>query len=187
MLARYEVIGVPLPEVKPGDDLAYMILKSISELGVSLDDGDIIVVTSKVLMKARGYMLKLDDIKPSKASILISKLTGKDPKEVELILKASSEIITVVRVRDGMGRILCKLSQNPNDALKLIDRIPSILVVLTKQGLIALDGGVDYSNLPSGYAIANIPDFDREAKLLRDEIMRYNKLKLQTFIKNMWL
>lgn len=56
--AEYRVIGVPgLPEVAPGDDLAELVLGS----GVELADGDVLVVTSKVVSKAEGRIVRADD------------------------------------------------------------------------------------------------------------------------------
>ena len=50
---RIEIFGVPgLPEVRPGDDLAAL----IAAAGADLHDGDVVVVTSKVVSKAEGQL-----------------------------------------------------------------------------------------------------------------------------------
>ncbi len=168
---RIEIIGLKLShEIKPGDNLAKLIVDAALNEDIGIEDDDIIVVTSKVVLKSLGQMFKIDEIRPSFAAKIISKLTGKDPKEVELILKASRDIIAVVPFKSVNEKVLFKITRNPAEALKLFKRIPSLLVVITKQRLIALDGGVDYSNLPPGYAIANVIDFDEEARRLRFEI-----------------
>ncbi|WP_232778547.1 coenzyme F420-0:L-glutamate ligase [Carbonactinospora thermoautotrophica] len=52
---RYEVWGVAgLPEIKPGDDLGTLIARAVDDLR----DGDILVVTSKVVSKAEGRILR---------------------------------------------------------------------------------------------------------------------------------
>jgi coenzyme F420-0:L-glutamate ligase / coenzyme F420-1:gamma-L-glutamate ligase len=57
MTARVEIFGVPgLPEVRPGDDLAAL----IGNAGTELRDGDILVVTSKVVSKAEGRIVRGD-------------------------------------------------------------------------------------------------------------------------------
>jgi coenzyme F420-0:L-glutamate ligase/coenzyme F420-1:gamma-L-glutamate ligase len=54
--ATFEVFGVPgLPEVREGDDVAEMVA------GTDLRDGDIVVVTSKIVSKAEGRLLVADD------------------------------------------------------------------------------------------------------------------------------
>jgi coenzyme F420-0:L-glutamate ligase/coenzyme F420-1:gamma-L-glutamate ligase len=52
-LTVYAVSG--LPEVRPGDDLAGLILEA-----TSLQDGDVLVVTQKVVSKAEGRLLRVD-------------------------------------------------------------------------------------------------------------------------------
>lgn len=55
---RYEVEGVAgLPEVRPGDDLAALVARAAS----GLRDGDVVVVTSKVVSKAEGRVLQAAD------------------------------------------------------------------------------------------------------------------------------
>lgn len=48
-----QVVGVRLPEVQPGDDLAALIAAS----GAELHDGDVVVVTSKVVSKAESRLV----------------------------------------------------------------------------------------------------------------------------------
>ncbi|MFC4531581.1 coenzyme F420-0:L-glutamate ligase [Sphaerisporangium dianthi] len=51
------VHGVPgLPEVRPGDDLAELITRAVPDLA----DGDIVVVTSKIVSKAEGRVRRAD-------------------------------------------------------------------------------------------------------------------------------
>ncbi len=56
-MPSYEVIGVEgLPEVRPGDDVAALVAGA-----VELRDGDIVVVTSKLLSKAEGRLVPVGD------------------------------------------------------------------------------------------------------------------------------
>ncbi len=166
-VSKVEIYGLKLPEVREGCDLASMIVKAAEECGIGIKDRDVIVVTSKVVLKAEGVVFRLDDVKPSLASKLIARISGKDPREVELVLRASKDVIALLPFRRARREVIERISRDVDTAMKLFKQIPSILVVVTKQGLIALDGGVDYSNLPPGYAIANVLDFDEEARKLR--------------------
>jgi coenzyme F420-0:L-glutamate ligase/coenzyme F420-1:gamma-L-glutamate ligase len=56
--AGYQVLGVPgLPEVRPGDDLAKLIAAAAPELA----DGDVLLVTSKIVSKAEGRVVAAAD------------------------------------------------------------------------------------------------------------------------------
>jgi coenzyme F420-0:L-glutamate ligase/coenzyme F420-1:gamma-L-glutamate ligase len=52
---QISVSGIPgIPEISPGDDLGAMISDALAAGGLDLRDGDILVVTSKVISKAEG-------------------------------------------------------------------------------------------------------------------------------------
>jgi len=58
--ARGAISIVPVPgigEVRPGDDLAPTILEALAAAGIDLVDGDVLVVTSKIVSKAEGRLV----------------------------------------------------------------------------------------------------------------------------------
>lgn len=61
MSVRLEVIAVEgIPEVRAGDDLA----GHIADAAPDLQDGDVVVVTQKVVSKAEGAMVRIDESDP---------------------------------------------------------------------------------------------------------------------------
>jgi|TARA_B110001454_G_scaffold37871_1_gene37314 coenzyme F420-0:L-glutamate ligase/coenzyme F420-1:gamma-L-glutamate ligase len=60
MTNELRVVPVPgLPEVRPGDDLAGMVAAAC-EAAIGLHDGDVVVVTQKVVSKAEGRLVDID-------------------------------------------------------------------------------------------------------------------------------
>jgi coenzyme F420-0:L-glutamate ligase/coenzyme F420-1:gamma-L-glutamate ligase len=60
--AEVRLIGIEgIPEVQPGDDLAGLIFAALREQQLVLEDGDILVVTSKIVSKAEGRVLAAAD------------------------------------------------------------------------------------------------------------------------------
>lgn len=60
MSTRYEAFGLPgIPEVRPGDDLVDVLATALESAppGDALRDGDIVVVTSKIVSKAEGRIV----------------------------------------------------------------------------------------------------------------------------------
>lgn len=49
-----------IPEVRAGDDLAELIAGAVAATGADLQDGDVLVVTSKVVSKAEGRVVRMD-------------------------------------------------------------------------------------------------------------------------------
>ena len=71
---RLEVIAVEgIPEVAPGARLATLLAAALSGEGgrPRLAEGDILVVTSKVVSKAEGRMVRLDDERPGAHAALV--------------------------------------------------------------------------------------------------------------------
>lgn len=77
-----------LPEIGPGDDLAAMIADAIE-----LADGDIVVITSKIVSKAEGRSVELADVAPSDFAVEWSATWDKDPRLVEVVLRESKRIV----------------------------------------------------------------------------------------------
>ena len=49
-----------VPEVRAGDDLAALIVTALAGSGTALTDGDVVVVTSKVVSKTEGRVVRMD-------------------------------------------------------------------------------------------------------------------------------
>jgi coenzyme F420-0:L-glutamate ligase / coenzyme F420-1:gamma-L-glutamate ligase len=135
-----------IPLVKPGDDAAQLIISSMKAEGLELKDGDVVVVSQKIVSKAEGLLVDISDIEPSQRSKNISKRTKKDPRLTELILRDSAKIIRADR---------------------------RALVVQRKDGFVCLNAGVDKSNVLGGTMYTRLPeDADASASKLRSRLER---------------
>jgi coenzyme F420-0:L-glutamate ligase/coenzyme F420-1:gamma-L-glutamate ligase len=135
-----------IPQVKPGDDLADLLIAAIERARLVLQDGDILVVTQKVVSKAEGRYLDLDTLAPSSRAQEIAGITGKDDRLVEAILSQSSEVLRAK---------------------------PNVLIVETKGGLILANAGVDQSNVETTERrrVLLLPeDADRSARELKEQL-----------------
>lgn len=133
--------GIPL--VKPGDDLAQLILEALERATLTLQDGDVLVVTSKIVSKAEGRIVSLSTIEPSAEAYRLAEATGKDPRIVELVLQESQSVSRVA---------------------------PGVLVVRHRLGFVSANAGIDQSNVDgSDDNVLLLPhDPDASAKALRD-------------------
>jgi coenzyme F420-0:L-glutamate ligase / coenzyme F420-1:gamma-L-glutamate ligase len=82
--------GMPL--IKKGDDLAEFILRSLSQMELKIQSGDILVIAETAIAKSEGNIIKLGEITPSLMALDLSDKTGKEPELVEAIIQESSEI-----------------------------------------------------------------------------------------------
>jgi coenzyme F420-0:L-glutamate ligase/coenzyme F420-1:gamma-L-glutamate ligase len=156
---KIEVFGVKgIPMVKPGDNIARLLVKALKTSGVKLENGDIIVVSQVIVSKAEGRMVKLKDVKPGlKARVMAEKL-GKEAEVVELILR---EALEVLRFRNGH------------------------LITRTRHGYVCANSGVDLSNVSGGDAATLLPsDPDLSARKIRSEIYRLTGKRVAVIISD---
>jgi len=128
-------------EVNPGDDLAATILSALERQDLALTDGDVLVVTQKIVSKAEGRVVALDEIEPSRFAREAAAQGHKDARYYEIVLRESRRIVKMDR---------------------------GVLVTETHHGLICANAGVDESNVAGGGSVTLLPiDPDGSAATLR--------------------
>src|SRR3954462_877856 len=81
------------PEIAAGVDLADVIVDAAAAASTPLQDGDIVVVTSKIVSKAEGRVIELADVSPSQFAIEWSTEWDKDPAVTEIVLREAKRIV----------------------------------------------------------------------------------------------
>ncbi len=167
---KLELFGVKLPEIKVGDDIGKLICESFE-----LRDGDIVVITSKIVSKAEGRIVKIDEVKPSKEAEEIAKKVGKSAKLVELILR-NSRVIGTIPVFELVKRRIFDprmLSEDVDAALRVLERDKSLLLTIVNSSIYS-DAGIDLSNVPPGYAALPPADPIKSARKIRESIRSFS-------------
>jgi coenzyme F420-0:L-glutamate ligase / coenzyme F420-1:gamma-L-glutamate ligase len=153
MSGRRELRIIPVSfaeEVRPGDALMPKLLRALRASGLSLRAGDILVLKHKIVSKAEGRLVALDQIKPSSASTAWARRYNLDARVTQLAIKHSRRI---VRRRRG------------------------VLITQTRHGLVCANSGVDVSNVDGGRHALLLPeDPDASARRLHRDLK--NKLQL---------
>ena len=147
-MSRIELIPLEgIPEVRPGDDLGALITGALSMSGIALEDGDVLVVTQKVVSKAEGRLVELASIEPSPFAVDWATRWEKDARQVELVLRESAAI-----VRMGPG---------------------GLIISRTRHGFVCANAGVDVSNVGAGDVATLLPvDPDASAAALSERFGR---------------
>jgi coenzyme F420-0:L-glutamate ligase/coenzyme F420-1:gamma-L-glutamate ligase len=128
-----------MPEVEAGAPLGALIAER-SELA----DGDVVVVSQKIVSKAEGRIRRLSAVIPGAEARKYAAVLGKEPALVELILEESAEVLRAER---------------------------SVLIVETHHGFVCANAGIDSSNLPEPNTVSLLPeDPDASARRIRAEI-----------------
>lgn len=140
---RVELIPLRLPVVFPGSDLIELIIGSAEKIG-GFRDGDVVVVSSKVVSAWEGRWVRLKEVKPSREAVELSAKVGMDARFVELVLRESDEVLGHVR--------------------------KAILTI--KKGCLLANAGIDRSNVPKGVVSLLPADPVASSEKIRDEIRR---------------
>ncbi len=159
MVALFPIHGLPL--IQPGDPLANLIVESMERAGQMFEQGDVLVVAQKVISKAEGRVVRLEDVQPAPEAEILAARTDKDARLVQLILDETNE---VVRVR------------------------PGLIVVEDRRGFVCANAGIDRSNieqLGEGEWVALLPrDPDASAQALRQQLKTLTAVDVAVIIND---
>ena len=73
-------------------DLFDIVIESFEKNQFSINEGDVIVISSKFISNAQGRLLELDSVKTSNQSLLVSKKFRIKPQFAEVIIRESDKI-----------------------------------------------------------------------------------------------
>ncbi|MFT3755722.1 MAG: coenzyme F420-0:L-glutamate ligase [Pseudoxanthomonas sp.] len=139
-----------LPEFQPNDDVGALIAERL-RMGVpALEPGDVVVVTQKIVSKAEGRFVRLEDVVPSTQAIALAAETNKDPALVELVLSESSAVIRTA---------------------------PNVLITRHRSGHVMANAGIDASNIGpdrSGQVLLLPKDAHASAANIRSAIQQHS-------------
>ncbi|MEO6653899.1 MAG: coenzyme F420-0:L-glutamate ligase [Ilumatobacteraceae bacterium] len=125
-----------LPEIEAGVDLPELIAGQIE-----LVDGDIVLITSKIVSKAEGRAIELADVEPSQFASDWASRWDKDPRVVEVVLGESRRIVR---------------------------QIGPVLITETHHGFVCANSGVDQSSSGAHERVLLLPqDSDASARAAR--------------------
>jgi coenzyme F420-0:L-glutamate ligase/coenzyme F420-1:gamma-L-glutamate ligase len=123
-----------IPEIQHGDDLGELLRGRIA-------DGEVAVIAQKVVSKAEGRVVRLDEVNVTERARALAAEHGKDdPRHIQVVLDESAEIVRAER-----GIFICR----------------------TRHGLVCANAGVDTSNAVPGTVVLLPQDPDASARRIR--------------------
>jgi len=141
-------------DIQPGENIAVLIIASSKS---AINDGDVIVISQKIISKQESRTVNLNMVIPSELATGIASEYEKDPKLVEVILSESNRI---VRMNNG------------------------VLITESYHGFICANAGVDESNVEKGYATLLPKDPDKSASNIREKIFDRTGKKVAVLISD---
>ncbi len=159
MVKKISILGLEgLPMINAGNDLASLIVSAARNNEIEIEDGDVVVVAQKVISKAEGRVVQLDEVTPSEKALEIAKKTRRNPRLVELVLRESKRFLKASR---------------------------QILIVEDQRDIVSINAGIDKSNVEGVNSYALLPfDPDESARCLRSRIMKLTGKKVGVIISD---
>jgi len=144
MKTEVHVLGIHTRLIKPGENLVDVILEAANNQKSTIEDGDLLVIASKVVATSQGRLKKLSTIKPSREAAKLAEEYGLEPSFVEIVLQEAEAVY------GGVSGALLTLR---NDVL-------------------TANAGVDQKNAPKGYATLWPKNPHKSAEKIRRELFR---------------
>jgi coenzyme F420-0:L-glutamate ligase / coenzyme F420-1:gamma-L-glutamate ligase len=117
-------------EVRPGDDIAEMITAAVSAKRKRLLQGDVLVITHKIVSKAEGLIVPLASVRPTRSAQQWAEKYKLDPRVTQTALDESRRV-----VKRGHG----------------------VTITETPHGFVCANSGVDASNVDGGHSVVLLP------------------------------
>ena len=158
-VSEVRILSVPgMPVIVPGDDLPALIQQAAERAGLDFQDGDIVVVTQKIVSKAEGCLVSLAGVTPSPLAVTFAEQWDKDARQVEVVLQASRRIVKMDR---------------------------GVIIAETHHGFICANAGVDRSNMEGDDVVAVLPpDPDASARAIRDRLRQQLGVEVAVIISD---
>ncbi|MGE0886266.1 MAG: coenzyme F420-0:L-glutamate ligase [Blastocatellales bacterium] len=145
-----------IPEVRPGDDVGWLIARAAETMGFEIADGDVVVVAQKIVSKAEGRLVNLESIIPSEFAQEIGSRQNRDPRLIEVVLNESASIVAM-------------------DS--------HVLITETRHGFVCANSGVDRSNVVGKDWVSLLPVApDDSALLLKTRLAELLKINVAVII-----
>jgi coenzyme F420-0:L-glutamate ligase/coenzyme F420-1:gamma-L-glutamate ligase len=146
-----------IPDVKPGDSIATVVLSACSLGKLELQAGDILVVKHKIVSKAEGRIVNLDTVKPSRKAAANAHRNQTDARLVELAFREAKSVL----------------------------RDKHVLITETQHGFVCANTGVDVSNVDGGASAVLLPsDPDASAVKIHRGLKKQIGLHLPVIISD---
>jgi coenzyme F420-0:L-glutamate ligase/coenzyme F420-1:gamma-L-glutamate ligase len=144
-MTELHVAALPgIPEIEVDDDVAALVAAAVARAARPIEPGDVFVVAQKIVSKAEGAIVRLDDVTPSTRAAQWARDYAKDPRVVEVILRESRRIVRMER---------------------------GIIIAETHHGFVCANAGVDVSNVPTGFVTILPRNPDASAARMRDALV----------------
>jgi len=145
-MGKVELYGLKITEeIDAVTDIAALAVEAARGHGCRIERGDVVVLTSKIVSKAEGRMVKIDEIRPSRKARTIGRYFKKPPEVIELYLR-EGKIVCVIPLRKiarGLDNLFERFNKDREAEREVIGKDPYIFIV-SVGGMLLTDTEIKY-------------------------------------------
>ncbi|MCL7475223.1 MAG: coenzyme F420-0:L-glutamate ligase [ANME-2 cluster archaeon] len=126
---KLELFGIKTLLIRQGDDMGSVLIHSIMDNGLTIMEGDIVVLAESAVATSEGRVVDLGTVIPGREAIALGEKYAVDPREMELILGECDEIIGGV---PGAVLTITRGNMSPNAGIDGSNAPEECVVLLPK-------------------------------------------------------
>lgn len=160
-MPRKPLMAIPIhaPVQSAAFDLYATAIEALAESGETLQDGDVLAVSSKYVAISEGRVISLDAVQVTAEAEILATRFQMNPKVTQLVM---------------------------NEADQIFGGIPGFLLTY-KEGIVSPNAGLDRSNIPSGYVVLFPRKPYESAARLRQEMRARLGVDIGIILTDSWL
>jgi len=162
------------PEEAGAKTAGQAVAEALLENALTPQDGDIIVVSSKVVSFFEGGLVRLGDVKPCWKARVLARAFGKDPRKLQILMETGKVLLVVPMKRilrmPSMRRMMIERSANPDAMIEGYSRINNFTFVVRVHAAYLDEAGIDHTNSPEGFVTVLPVDPCVVAERIRNEL-----------------
>jgi coenzyme F420-0:L-glutamate ligase len=159
-MSSLTITAIPAPVQTAPFPLIETLTQALQQEGLSLQDGDVVAISSKYVAISEGRIVTLDDVTPSPRAIELAERYNMDVRMAQLVVQEAEHIF---------------------------GGIPLGYLLTWRQGVMSPNAGIDRSNIPSGYAVLLPADAYVSARRIRADLQAHYGVKLGVILTDSWL
>ena len=154
------VTGIAL--VQKGDDLVALVQEALARDGTALQDGDALVLTSKVVSKSEGRIVELASVQPSSEARALARVSGREARFCEVLIRHSRKVWALIatgkKAVEWAERLPEVFPVGQDKVRELFGREPNMILAELSNGLCLTDAGIDSSNVEGAERVILLPE-----------------------------
>jgi coenzyme F420-0:L-glutamate ligase len=135
-------------------DLVEIILETLNEQNLRLEENDVLAISSKIISYAEGRLVKLSEIKPSEKARELARKYSLKPEFAELVLREAEKIY------GGVEKAILTL----------------------KDCVLAANAGIDNKNVPEDYVVLWPTNTKESARKIHEDIQHRIRKRVAVLI-----